>query len=210
MSQTNISSRHSTRENLAIVDSGGANIASVKFALERLGVAGELTADPAVIQRAERVILPGVGSAAEGMKRLRERGLVDCVRSLQQPVLGICLGMQLLFEASEEGPTPTLGLVPGRVALLPASPGLTVPHMGWNTVALDRATPLFAGIEAERFYFVHSYAAPAGEHTLASAEHGTRFAAAVRRGNFFGVQFHPERSGAAGARLLRNFLEMPV
>lgn len=195
---------------LAIVDSGGANIASVKFALERLGVAGELTTDPSIIGRAERVILPGVGSAAEGMKRLRERGLVDCVRGLKQPVLGICLGMQLLFEASEEGPTPTLGILPGRVALLPSAPGLTVPHMGWNTVALDRASPLFAGLEGARFYFVHSYAAPTGEHTLASTDHGARFSAAIRRGNFHGVQFHPERSGAAGARLLKNFLEMPA
>ncbi|HYC71107.1 MAG TPA: imidazole glycerol phosphate synthase subunit HisH [Opitutaceae bacterium] len=195
---------------LAIVDSGGANIASVKFALERLGVAGELTADPAVIRAAARVILPGVGSAAEGMKRLRERGLVECVRGLGQPVLGICLGMQLLFEASEEGPTPALGVLPGRVALLPAAPGLTVPHMGWNTVAVDRPTPLFEGLAGRRFYFVHSYAAPPGEHTLASAEHGVRFSAAVRRGNFHGVQFHPERSGAAGARLLKNFLEMPA
>jgi glutamine amidotransferase len=196
---------------LAIVDSGGANIASVKFALERLGVAGELTTDPAVIRAADRVILPGVGSAAEGMKRLLQRGLADCVRGLTQPVLGICLGMQLLFDESEEGPTKTLGLLPGRVALLPDRPGLTVPHMGWNTLRPDRDSPLLAGFEADtRFYFVHSFAAPANEFTLGSCEHGTRFAAAVQRGNFYGVQFHPERSGAAGARLLRNFLEMPA
>lgn len=194
---------------LAIVDSGGANIASVKFALERLGVQGELTTDPAVIRSAERVILPGVGSAAEGMKRLHARGLVECVRGLTQPVLGVCLGMQLLFEASEEGPTPALGLLPGRVALLPAGPGLTVPHMGWNCLRIERPSPLLAGLEEARFYFVHSYAAPAGAHTLATAEHGTRFAAVVQRDNFFGAQFHPERSGAAGARLLRNFLQLP-
>lgn len=210
MSQSVSPSRPLPVENLAIVDSGGANIASVKFALERLGVAGELTADPAVIRAAGRVILPGVGSAAEGMKRLRERGLVECVRGLRQPVLGICLGMQLLFEASEEGPTPTLGVMPGRVALLPAAPGIAVPHMGWNTITLEQSSPLFAGIEDARFYFVHSFAAPVGAHTVASTQHGTRFSAAVRRGNFHGVQFHPERSGAAGARLLRNFLEMPT
>ncbi len=196
---------------LAIVDSGGANIASVRFALERLGVAGELTVDPAVIRSAERVILPGVGSAPEGMKRLRARGLVDCVRGLKQPVLGICLGMQLLFEASEEGNTPSLGLIPGRVALLPESPGVTVPHMGWNTLDVRRASPLLKGVDATtRFYFVHSFAGPVNEFTLAGCTHGAIFAAAVRRGNFWGVQFHPERSGAAGARLLRNFLEMPA
>ncbi|HVT72465.1 MAG TPA: imidazole glycerol phosphate synthase subunit HisH [Lacunisphaera sp.] len=193
---------------LAMVDSGGANIASVRFALERLGVRSELTADPAVIRAAERVILPGVGSAAEGMKRLQARGLVDCVRQLTQPVLGVCLGMQLLFEASEEGPTPTLGLIPGRVALLPDSPGIQVPHMGWNTLHADRRPGLLDGIGPDaRFYFVHSFAAPVNEFTLARCTHGTTFAAIVQRGNFSGVQFHPERSGPAGARLLQNFVE---
>ena len=193
---------------LAIVDSGGANIASVRFALERLGVRSELTADSAVIRSAERVILPGVGSAVEGMKRLRERGLVDCVRDLTQPVLGICLGMQLLFESSAEGPTETLGLIPGRVALLPDSSGIQVPHMGWNTVLTGRTVALLEGIANDaRFYFVHSYAGPVNAFTLASCDHGTPFAAVVQRNNFSGVQFHPERSGAAGARLLRNFVE---
>ncbi len=193
---------------LAIVDSGGANIASVRFALERLGVRSELTADPAVIRAADRVILPGVGSAVEGMKRLRARGLVDCVRGLTQPVLGVCLGMQLLFESSEEGPTETLGLIPGRVALLPGSPGIQVPHMGWNTIQTGRTVGLLDGIGRDaRFYFVHSYAGPVNAFTLASCEHGTPFAALVRRNNFSGVQFHPERSGVAGARLLKNFVE---
>jgi len=193
---------------LAIVDSGGANIASVRFALERLGVRSELTADSAVIRSAERVILPGVGSAVEGMKRLRERGLVDCVRDLTQPVLGICLGMQLLFESSAEGPTETLGLIPGRVALLPDSSGIQVPHMGWNTVLTGRTVALLEGIANDaRFYFVHSYAGPVNAFTLASCDHGPPFAAMVQRNNFSGVQFHPERSGAAGARLLRNFVE---
>ena len=196
---------------LAIVDSGGANIASVRFALERLGVQSELTADLAIIRAAKRVILPGVGSAPEGMRRLRERGLVDCVRGLKQPVLGICLGMQLLSESSAEGDTPSLGLIPGRVALLPESPGVTVPHMGWNTLDIKRPAPLLRGFDATtRFYFVHSFAGPVNEFTLASCEHGTPFAAVVQRGNFSGVQFHPERSSAAGAQLLKNFLEMPV
>lgn len=194
---------------LAIVDSGGANIASVRFALERLGVRSELTADPAIIRSAERVILPGVGSAAEGMKRLRAKGLVECVRGLTQPVLGVCLGMQLLFESSEEdGGVETLGVIPGKVALLPSSPGITVPHMGWNTITTGREPKLLAGVEKDaRFYFVHSYAAPVNAFTLASCTHGTPFSAMVQRGNFSGAQFHPERSGPAGARLLQNFVE---
>ena len=193
---------------LAIVDSGGANIASVRFALERLGIASELTADPTVIRSADRVILPGVGSANEGMRKLQERGLVECVRGLTQPVLGVCLGMQLLFESSAEGPTETLGLIPGRVARLPDSPGISVPHMGWNTVLCGRNPGLLDGIEADaRFYFVHSYAGPVNAFTVASCDHGTPFVAIVQRDNFFGVQFHPERSGVAGARLLKNFVE---
>lgn len=194
---------------LAIVDSGGANISSVRFALERLGVRSELTADPAVIRSAERVILPGVGAASEGMKRLRAKGLVDCVRSLTQPVLGVCLGMQLLFDDSEEdGGVMTLGLIPGRVALLPDAPGITVPHMGWNTLLTGKSVGLLEGIAADaRFYFVHSYAGPVNAFTLASCDHGRPFAAMVQRGNFSGVQFHPERSGAPGARLLQNFVE---
>ena len=193
---------------LAIVDSGGANIASVRFALERLGVCSELTADPAVIRAAERVILPGVGSAVEGMKRLQAKGLVECVCGLIQPVLGICLGMQLLLENSEEGPTETLGLIPGTVARLPNSPDITVPHMGWNTILSGRTTGLLDGLGSDaRFYFVHSYAGPVNAFTVASCDYGTPFAALVQRGNFSGVQFHPERSGAAGARLLKNFVE---
>ena len=193
---------------LAIVDSGGANIASVRFALERLGVQSELTADPAVIRSADRVILPGVGAANEGMRKLHERGLVECVRNLTQPVLGVCLGMQLLFESSEEGPTETLGLIPGVVALLPGAPGIQVPHMGWNTVLCGRSGGLLDGITTDaRFYFVHSYAAPVNAFTVASCDHGTPFAAIVQRANFSGVQFHPERSGVAGARLLKNFVE---
>lgn len=193
---------------LAIVDSGGANIASVRFALERLSVQSELTADPAVIRSAERVILPGVGSAQEGMRKLRERGLVDCIRGLTQPVLGVCLGMQLLFESSAEGSTETLGLIPGRVELLPDSPGIQVPHMGWNTLLCGRNPGLLDGIDADaRFYFVHSYGGPVNAFTVASCDHGTPFAAIVQRNNFSGVQFHPERSGIAGARLLKNFVE---
>lgn len=194
---------------IALVDSGGANLASVRFALERLGVRAELTADAATIRAADRVILPGVGSAPEGMRKLRARGLVDVIRSLTQPVIGFCLGEQLLFDSSEEGDTPSLGLIPGRVARLPESPGITVPHMGWNTLEVHRDTPLLAGIpRTARFYFVHSYAGPVNEFTVATATHGAPFAAIVQRANFLGVQFHPERSGPAGAQLLQNFLTL--
>jgi imidazole glycerol-phosphate synthase subunit HisH len=194
---------------IAIVDSGGANLASVRFALERLGVRAELTADPAKIRSAERVILPGVGSAAEGMKRLREKNLTGCVRSLAQPVLGICLGMQLLYAGSDEGSVEALGLIPGRVGRLREAPGITVPHMGWNIVTPARDNKLLTGLSSDaRFYFVHSYAAPVNDATLASANHGGLFAAVVQYRNFLGVQFHPERSGAAGAQLLKNFLEL--
>ena len=194
---------------LVIVDSGGANIASVRHAFGRLGVDSELSADPTRIRAASHVILPGVGAAGEGMRRLRERELVDCVRGLTQPVLGICLGMQLLFEASEEDGVDCLGLLPGRVTRLEPKPGLRVPHMGWNTLDIRSDSPLLAGIVAEDyFYFVHSFAAPVNAACVASCEHGRRFAACVQKDNVFGAQFHPERSGPAGARLLANFLKV--
>lgn len=192
---------------LAIIDSGGANIASVKFACQRLGADPVFTDDPDEVRRAERVILPGVGTAAAAMAQLEHTGLADCIRGLTQPVLGICLGMQLLFDSSAEGDTPCLGIIPGRLERLAAAPGLRIPHMGWNTARAVRDDPLLAGLEAAPwFYFVHSYAAPISDHSLATSEHGKAFSAVVGRGNFRGVQFHPERSAADGARLLRNFL----
>jgi glutamine amidotransferase len=194
--------------NLVLVDSGGANIGSVRYALQRLGVESRLSADPAEIQAADRVILPGVGAAGPGMARLRELNLVDTLRCLRQPLLGICLGMQLLFESSEEGEVECLGLLPGRVGKLSAAPGLRVPHMGWNQLRSLRSSTLLEGIADEAYaYFVHSYAAPVTADCIASTEHGTPFAAVVSRGNVSGAQFHPERSAAVGARLLRNFLE---
>ena len=194
---------------IAVVDSGGANIASVLHALGRLGVEPAFTADAAVIRGADRVILPGVGAAGHAMEVLRGHGLVDVIRALSQPVLGICLGMQLLFTASEEDDASLLGLVPARLERLPENDRLRVPHMGWNAIRTIRTDPLTAGLENNWFYFVHSYAAPVGDWTLATARHGEAFSAVVRRNNFSGAQFHPERSAAAGARLLRNFLEMP-
>ncbi len=194
---------------IIIVATGGANIASVRNAFDRLGVRSQLSKDAAEISAAERVVLPGVGAAADSMRRLKAAGLTGVLKGLKCPTLGICLGMQLLFSDSEEGATPCLGILPGTVARLKGGPGLSIPHMGWNSVSLRRASPLFKGVfEGEHFYFVHSYAAPAGPLVSAVSEHGSEFAAAVEKDNFFGVQFHPERSGAAGAGMLRNFLAL--
>ena len=194
---------------LAIIDSGGANIGSVIHALRRLGTEPVFTADAAVIRTAERVLLPGVGAAGAAMSRLTELGLVQCIRELKQPVLGICLGMQLLFEQSEEGDTQCLGVLPGTLRKMKPSEGIRVPHMGWNTTTARYADPLIDGLPpAPWFYFVHSYFAPVGNETVATCLHGEPFAAIVRRGNFCGAQFHPERSAHNGARLLANFLEL--
>jgi glutamine amidotransferase len=192
---------------VVVIDNGGGNVASVRFALERLGVAARLTTDPARVLAAERVILPGVGAAREAMNRLTSAGLDHAVRGLKQPVLGICLGMQLLFEASAEGETECLGILPGRATRLGAAPSLPVPHMGWNQLESLGPEPLLAGIGAGDYaYFVHSYALPPGPDTVATCDYGGPFTAVVRRGNFYGAQFHPERSAATGARLLANFL----
>jgi glutamine amidotransferase len=191
---------------LAVVDSGGSNISSVLHALQRLGVEARFTSDAATIRQADRVLLPGVGAAGRAMEVLRGHGLVEVIRALQQPVLGVCLGMQLLFESSAEDDAQLLGLIPARLERLPESPGLRVPHMGWNSVRCVKADPLSDPLDGKWFYFVHSYAAPVGEWTLATAQHGQAFSAIVRQGNFYGAQFHPERSAAAGAQLLAGFL----
>jgi imidazole glycerol-phosphate synthase subunit HisH len=199
---------------VAVIDSGGANIASLLFALQRLGAPAELTVDPARIRAATHVLLPGVGAAHDTMQRLNGNGLATLIPTLTQPLLGICLGMQLLYAASAEaaaGHTATrgLGIVPDEVARLAASPELPVPHMGWNQADLLRDDPLFDGIATGAyFYFVHSFAAPVTADTLATCEYGGPFTAAVRHGNFRGVQFHPERSAGAGARLLANFISL--
>lgn len=192
---------------VVLIDSGGANIGSVQYALERLGVNARLTANADTIAAADRVILPGVGAAGAGMARLRELELVEVVRGLSQPLLGICLGMQLLFESSEENDTQCLGMIPGRVRKLDGAEGIRVPHMGWNALQPRRADPLLAEISTgAQAYFVHSFAAPVSENTLATATHGEEFSAIVRRGRCWGAQFHPERSAGVGARLLENFL----
>lgn len=194
---------------VVLVDAGGSNIGSVQAALARLGVDAELTRDRARIAAASHVILPGVGAAAPGMQRLREADLVDVLRALRQPVLGVCLGMQLLFERSEESGTPCLGVIPGSVRRIADAPGLRVPHMGWNSLRVQRPHALLGDLGASPYaYFVHSYAAPTGAATLASCDYGAPFSAVVQHENFHGMQFHPERSSALGARLLANFLAL--
>ena len=196
---------------IAIVDTGGANLSSVLFAFERIGRETELTSDPERIARASHVVLPGVGAAADSMRSLETRDLARVVRGLTQPVLGICLGMQLLFARSEEGDTGCLGLLPGTVrALTPdRERGVTVPHMGWN--ALERtgpSSPLFDGLAGAFMYFLHSYCAPEGPWVRLTTDHGAAIVAAVERDNFFGVQFHPERSATAGMKVLERFANL--
>ncbi|MGE0581610.1 MAG: imidazole glycerol phosphate synthase subunit HisH [Steroidobacteraceae bacterium] len=192
---------------VVIVDSGGANLASLQFALDRLGARSVVSTDVETIRGAPRVLLPGVGSAQDAMARLRANGLDRILPGLRQPVLGICLGMQLLYERSEEGDTPCLGIIAGCVSRLQPACGLPVPHMGWNRIRARREDALLDGLgEGERVYFVHGFAAPVTAETVAVTDHGTDFTAVVRRENFSGTQFHPERSGPCGARILDNFL----
>ncbi len=211
-----------------IIAAGGANYGSLREACRRIGVDVEVNDDPTRIRAATHVILPGVGAAAHATRALREGGLDRVLAQLPQPLLGVCLGMQLLFEASEETPaapnaehhphpnpfleeeglSECLGLIPGAVRRLPAAPSW--PHMGWNRLTFDQpAHPLLARIGAnDWFYFVHGYAAPVNAHTIAHSDHGEPFAAVVARGNVYGVQFHPEKSAAAGRRLLTNFFAL--
>ena len=192
-----------------IVDSGGANLASLRYALERLGARTQVSADARTIASAARVVLPGVGAAAHAMERLHAAGLTSVLRALTQPVLGVCLGMQLLFKLSEEGLTECLGVLPYAVRRLRSAPHRPVPHMGWNQLCQLRPDPLLEGVPDGAYaYFVHSYAAPLTQHTLASAEYGAVVSAVVRHENFWGTQFHPERSAATGARVLGNFLRL--
>ena len=192
---------------VVLVDAGGTNIGSVRYALARLGVDAALTIDAARIRAATHVILPGVGAAGPGMARLHAAGLVDVLRALTQPVLGVCLGMQLLFEHSEEGDTACLGVIPGEVRKLVAGGQRRVPHMGWNKLVRERDDAVLDGLPDVAYtYFVHSYAVPAAAHTLASVDYGAPIAAIVRARNFVGMQFHPERSAAVGAHLLERFL----
>jgi glutamine amidotransferase len=193
---------------VVVLDSGGANFGSVRAAFARLGVDAPVTCDPAAIRAATHVVLPGVGAARAAMAHLRANGLDRLIPTLGQPLLGICLGMQLLFEHSEEGRTDCLGMLPGVVRKLAPTAATRVPHMGWNRLAARPGEPLVAGLDGEHVYFVHGYAVPADADTVAATAHGDTFSAVVRRGRVMGAQFHPERSAAAGRRLLRNFLAL--
>ncbi|MCH8059723.1 MAG: imidazole glycerol phosphate synthase subunit HisH [Proteobacteria bacterium] len=197
-------------DNIAIIDSGGANIASLLYAFGRLGAGATLTTDAATIQAADRVILPGVGAAQDAMQRLREHQLIDVIRGLQQPVLGICLGMQLLADASEEEDVECLGIIPGIASRLHAETSSPVPNMGWCPIRKTKAHDTLANVDdGTYFYFLHSYALPVSGFTIAEAQHAEAFSAVVAKRNFVAAQFHPERSSAAGSRLLQNFLGMP-
>ncbi|HET9863693.1 MAG TPA: imidazole glycerol phosphate synthase subunit HisH [Steroidobacteraceae bacterium] len=193
---------------VVIIDSGGANIASLQAALARLGAGSVVTTDHDVIRRAARVLLPGVGSAHDAMARLRIAGLDQLIPTLTQPLLGICLGMQILFDRSEEGPANCLGVIPGTIGRLRTEPGRPVPHMGWNQMTQVRPDALLDGVTSlDHVYFVHSFAAPTSSATVAITDYSVAFTAVARRDNFCGTQFHPERSGVVGARILANFLK---
>ncbi|MFM5854815.1 imidazole glycerol phosphate synthase subunit HisH [Aeromonas rivipollensis] len=206
-----------SKQKLVIIDTGCANLASVRMAFERLGVQPLVSSKAADIEGADKLILPGVGTAVAAMKNLNERNLVPLIRAARQPLLGFCLGMQMLAQSSEENMSADggegllidcLGIVPGRIRLMEVG-DLRLPHMGWNQIEHDETHPLLKGIQSgSYFYFVHSYALEVTDATLASCDYGQPFTAIVGRDNFFGAQFHPERSGAAGARLLQNFLEL--
>lgn len=191
----------------AIIDYGAGNTQSVINALERIGADYLLTADPNVISEARRVIFPGVGHAAAAMEQLEKSNLIDVIRSIKQPFLGICLGMQLMFQHSEEGNTTCLGLIDGEVRRFKTNLGYKVPHMGWNDFYPDLHNHLFKGMNvSESMYFVHSYYAEKGDFTSGMCNYTVPFSASVQYGNFYGVQFHPEKSGTAGQKVLENFL----
>ena len=195
---------------IAIIDYDTGNLRSVCNALDRIGAQYCLTDDPQVITSAERVLLPGVGEASTAMEKLKERGLCEVIKDLKVPVLGICIGMQLMCRHSEEGDAECLGIFDADVRKFEAAPeqGVKVPHMGWN-ILTDLRTGLFADMsEGDFVYFVHSFAADVCADSIAVSENGRRFSAAMNKDNFYGVQFHPEKSGEVGEKILKNFLNL--
>ncbi|MFU8784145.1 glutamine amidotransferase-related protein [Aliidiomarina sp.] len=216
--------------NLVIVNTRVANLASVDFAFRRLGITPTISADPAVIKAASHVVLPGVGTAGAAMRSLESLGLVPVLQALTQPVLGICLGMQMLTErsaevgkgsliaaqtakitAAAESYVNCIGVIPGSIERMQAAANMPLPHMGWNETSTvneqGEQHPIFKGLTQPWFYYVHSFAAPIGSSTIATCEYSMPFSAAIAHNNFIGVQFHPERSGVDGAHVLQNFLE---
>jgi len=212
-------SQVTTKSNNVIVDTGCANLSSVKFAIERLGSSVTITDDIELIKAADKVIFPGVGSAKHAMANIIDKGLIETLQNLTQPVLGFCLGMQLMTESSTEGKSNSkegadentikcLGVIPTIVEPLDAK-GKRLPHMGWNTLTTVASHPVLAGINVDDyFYFVHSFAAPLSEYTIASCLYGNEFSAAIAKDNFIGCQFHPERSSKLGSKIIKNFLEL--
>ncbi|MCI5081238.1 MAG: imidazole glycerol phosphate synthase subunit HisH [Saprospiraceae bacterium] len=193
---------------VAIIDYNAGNVRSVLFAMERLGVQAQLTSDHAAIRSAEKVIFPGVGEANTTMRFLREKGLDKLIPTLQQPVLGICLGMQLLCRHSEENDTPCLGIIPQQVKRFVPKQGEKVPHMGWNQIA-DLKGGLFDESQENKYvYFVHSYFVEKGPYTTAICDYTLPYSAALQKDNFYATQFHPEKSGSVGAAILENFLKL--
>jgi len=187
----------------------GANLASLKFAFARLGVEIEVSDEAKRLRRATHVVLPGVGAAKDAMERLERHGLTEVLPALSAPVLGICLGMQLLFRRSDEDDATCLGIIDADVERLPDAADLPIPQMGWNQIRFDTPSALTRGVESGAYaYFVHSYAAPAGPYTRAVTDYGRPFSSVIEQGNFYGTQFHPERSSATGARILENFLRI--
>ncbi|EKC9554612.1 imidazole glycerol phosphate synthase subunit HisH [Campylobacter upsaliensis] len=189
---------------LYIIDTACANLASLKFSLERLGFKAEISRDLKELEKADKLFLPGVGTAATAMRNLEKFGLCEFIKSTQKPLLGICLGMQILGDFSEELEQKTLGIMPFKILKFEEKEGFSLPHMGWNEIKSEDT--LFKGLNEAYFYFVHSYCVGLNDYTIATCEYSKPFSAAVKKGNFYGVQFHPERSGEAGELLLKNFI----
>jgi len=194
---------------IVILDTGCSNLHSIKVAIERLGYFPTITSESSIVKKSKKIFLPGVGTAATVMKMLFEKNLINLIKINKQPILGICLGMQIFYDFSEEcHGVKTLGIIPGSVSLL-KSKNLPLPHIGWNTINFDSTHFLFNKIDAKsRFYFVHSYCVPIDKYTLAKTNYSVSFSSVIQKQNFFGVQFHPEKSGDAGSQLLKNFLEI--
>ncbi|WP_094752078.1 imidazole glycerol phosphate synthase subunit HisH [Psychromonas sp. CD1] len=198
---------------IVIIDTGCANLASLRFAIERLGYKVCISSDAKILTQASKLFLPGVGTASEAMKNLTAKNLIAPIKALTQPVLGICLGMQLMMQCSEENgstskPVKTLGIIKGAIKKMHVTP-LRLPHMGWNKVHARENEALFKNIPTDSyFYFVHSYALGPHKNSRANCEYGATFSATIQQNNFYGVQFHPERSASVGSQLIKNFLEL--
>jgi len=193
-----------------ILNTGCANLTSIRIAIKRLGYISQITSNPDLLLKSKKLIIPGVGTAEAVMNILHQKNLVDIIKNMKQPVLGICLGMQILCRFSEEcNGTQTIGVLNNNSTILLKNTNLSLPHVGWNCISFNKPHQLFKNIKQEsRFYFVHSYIIPIGTYTLATSNYGIPFSSVIQKNNFFGVQFHPEKSGDIGSQLLKNFLEI--